>query len=298
MVTACVPLYAASATEFYVGLLRRGVADVEAGRDADAVTPLRIAAFGLLESIEHYELAEAHLVVAYDRMSQTDAAREAALRIVAAERIEKKFASLGLSSAIRTAFVNAAKKVLSAAEAATLLSASSPPPPAQTSARAIVDPPKKVAESPSRPVVEKYPAVTTPPKTTLPAPKPAPVVQKPAIDVPAKLAAGERALHAANLGEARKVYRELIEAPNLDHASAIRVAEGLYRARDFAGALGAFQRVGNLRSGEEAYRYYIAVAAYETGQFDRAKRELATVLPYIEITPDVERYRAKIEAGR
>jgi tetratricopeptide (TPR) repeat protein len=128
-----------------------------------------------------------------------------------------------------------------------------------------------------------------------------PVVQQPAqprIDIPARLAAGERALVAANLAEARRVYREIAAAPGLDHASAIRVAEGLYRARDFSGALAAFQRVGALRSGEEAYRYYIAVALYETGEYERARRELTSALPFIEITPDVQRYRAKIEAAR
>ena len=318
MVAAYAPLHAATATDFYVGLLRRGVAEVEAGHDAEAVTPLRLAAFGLLDSIEHYQTAQAHLVVALDRLNQTEPAREAALRIVAAERIEHKFASLGISPAIRTAFATSARKLLPASDAALLLNAppattttSAPPQtsakaeppkkPAVESAKPVVEPSKPVVE-PSKPVVEKPAAATTtpsktPPKVTPPAPKPAPA-QKTTIDVPARLAAGERALVAANLAEARKIYRELLDAPNLDHASAIRVAEGLYRSRDFAGALAAFQRAGDLRAGEEAYRYYVAVAAYETGQFDRAKRELAAALPFIEITPDVERYRARIQAAR
>ena len=78
----------------------------------------------------------------------------------------------------------------------------------------------------------------------------------------------------------------------------IRVAEGLYRSRDFAAALNAFARVGTLRRGEEPYRYYIAVAAYETGDYARAKKELAAALPYIEITPDVARYRTRIEGAQ
>ena len=40
------------------------------------------------------------------------------------------------------------------------------------------------------------------------------------------------------------------------------------------------------------------VAAYETGQYERAKRELASALPHIEATADVQRYRVKIEAAR
>jgi tetratricopeptide (TPR) repeat protein len=319
MIATSAPTLAATATDFYVELLRRGISEVEAGRNETAVVPLRLAAFGLIDSIEHYETAQVYLVVALDRMNQTDPAREAALRIIAAERVERKFGSLKLSEAIRSSFATSAKKLLSPADAAAL---STPPPPAraatpppQTSAKVQqVDAPKKVVESSSRPVVEKpatAPASSsttrkredskTPPKATPPAPKPAPVqVQppKPTIDVPARLAAGERALSAANLTDARKIYRDLLEVAGHDHATWIRVAEGLYRARDFAGALAAFQRVGTLRPGEEAYRFYVAVSYYETGQYERAKRELASALPFIEITPDVEWYRAKIDSAR
>jgi tetratricopeptide (TPR) repeat protein len=333
-VLTCVPAFAATATDFYVELLRRGVSEVEAGRHASAVTPLRLAAFGLIDSIEHYQTAQAYLVVALDRLEQTEAAREAAQRILAAERVERKFASLRLPDAIRSAFTTSAKKLLAASDV-TLLTAAPPPAPVrttttppqpQTSAKVpqgdatkVVEP--KVVEPTSRPVVEK-PVPTTTTTTAVPAassssttrrpedpktpprpaptqpvqPKPAPV--KPAIDIPARLVAGERALIAGNLADARKTYRELLDAGGHDHATWIRVAEGLYRSRDFAGALAAFQRVGTLRPGEEAYRYYIAVAYYETAQYDSAKRELAAALPFIELTPDVQRYRAKIENAR
>jgi hypothetical protein len=77
----------------------------------------------------------------------------------------------------------------------------------------------------------------------------------------------------------------------------LRVAEGLYRARDFAGALRAFAVLGTLRAGEEPYNYYVAVARYETRDYSGAKRALAAALPYIELTPDIARYRDKIEAA-
>ena len=337
----CAPIViAATATDFYVELLRRGTAEVEAGRNETALTPLRLAAFGLVDNIEHYETAQAYLVVALDRMNQSEQAREAVLRIVAAERVERKFASLRLPEAIRAAFGTAAKKVLSPAEATALLTppAKSPtqtttqpqtsskvpqvdvkvdvPKVAESTSRQVDEKPKPVAESTSRRVDEKpkpvVPATTT--KTTTPPasssttrrledsktpPKPEPKAAPPArIDVPSRLAAGDRALAAANLGDAKKIFRELLSAAGHDHATWIRVAEGLYRSRDFAGSLAAFQHIGALRPGEEAYRYYIAVAYYETGQHDKAKRELAAALPHIEITPDVERYRAKIDGAR
>lgn len=112
----------------------------------------------------------------------------------------------------------------------------------------------------------------------------------------AALAAGDRAVASAQLNEARRAYRTLLTASGVSREALIRVAEGLYRARDFEGALEAFARVGTLRRGEEPYHYYMAVASYETGKYARAKAELSAAIPFIEITPDVARYRAKIEA--
>lgn len=323
---------AATPNDFYMGLLRRGAADVEAGRFNDALTPLRLAAFGLVETIDQYETALAYLTIALDRTGDATRTRDALQRILAAERVQRKFATLTFPPSIRASFDAVARKVLTSAEVASLSATSvatpsaTPRPPVETPSRGTADQPRteqprtattqpstqtQTSAQPANPPATKpadpKPAVTIPQqqssaplvlKPPPPPPPPAPQQQAPRIDVPARLAAAERALGAANLVEAKKIYRELLDAPNVDHATAIRIAEGLYRARDFAGTLTAFQRVGTLRPGEEAYRYYIAVAAYETGQFERAKRELANALPYIEATADVQRYRVKIEAAR
>ena len=102
---------------------------------------------------------------------------------------------------------------------------------------------------------------------------------------------------SAQLAEARRIYRSLLDAPGVARDTLIRAAEGLYRARDFDGALLAFSKLGSLRRGEEPYHYYMAVAYYETGQYARAKAELSAAVPFIEITPDVARYRGKIEGA-
>jgi outer membrane biosynthesis protein TonB len=308
------PAFAAGSTDFYLTLLRRGAADVEAGRHADATATLRLAAFGLLESIEHYETAQAYLAVAFDHLGQTDEARQAAQRVVAAERVEKKFRGIALPTAIRTAFESVAKKVLSATDASALSGGATAP---VTAAPAIVDKVDVVMETrkpvtvPAKPV--ETPKVTPPapkpqtqtsqppkpqPQTQKPPTQPAPVQPQRTTDVSAQLSAAERALTTANINEARRVYRDLLTVQGLDHGTMIRIGEGLYRSRDFANVLAAFDRAGALRSGEEAYRYYLAVAAFEVGQFDRARRELAGALPFIELTPDVQRYRTKIEAAR
>ena len=360
------PALAATPSEFYLALLKRGASEVEAGRHSDSVTPLRLAAFGFVDSVENYETAQVYLTVAYDRLSQPDQAREAATRVVAAERVERRYATLPLPPSIRTAFDAIARKILASSDVAALTAPPVAPsqvkpivPPAAT-ARAttpaqkpptavagtngvktvaptetpkqIAKPVEKPAVIPGPPRVEEKPAPTpivskppaqTPKSTPTPTPvqvkptppvpaqvKPtpsAPVQVKPAppapqpqpsrVDVPARLATAERALTAANLAAARRVYRELLAQPSLDRVTLIRIGEGLYRARDFGGALSAFQRLGPLRAGEEPYRYYIAVALFETGDYERARKELAAALPHIEITPDVARYRSKIEGS-
>jgi len=321
-----VPVTAATANDFYMGLLRRGAADVEAGRFNDALTPLRLAAFGLVETIDQYETALAYLTIALDRTGDAPRTRDALQRILAAERVQRKFGTLSLPPSIRTSFDTVARKVLTSAEVASLSATSIPPPTTtaaptrpvtETPSRAVTEPPKPVTTQPAtkapvvaeaKPPVLKPPPPPPPPATqqqqqqssaqTQQQTQPKPQQQAPRIDVPARLVAAERALNATNLVEAKRIYRELLDAPGVDHATWIRIAEGLYRSRDFAGTLTAFQRVGTLRPGEEAYRYYIAVALYETGQFERAKRELASALPHIEATADVERYRVKIESAR
>jgi tetratricopeptide (TPR) repeat protein len=375
--------FAQSAADFYVSLLRRGASSVEAGQYDAAATPLRIAAFGLVETVDNYQTALAYLAIAQDRLGNNDGARDSIRRLVAAERVEKKFAALALPANVRGAFDTVAKKHLTPADASALAtggtvatppvrtqpvtttrpaqstqqqtSAQQPPtptrtqtqnPPPQTKpqttttqppstqpAKPQTQPQTQPATTPAKP--EPAPATTkpatTPAQTTTSAPpktieakpvetKPAPPVVKPpapqpapaqsattttatkqplsAKDVASRIAAAERALTGAQLAEARKLYNEVLTSPGLDRESLLRVVEGLYRARDFGGALTAFKNLGTLKRGEEPYGYYHAVALYETGQYDAAKKILAAAIPFIEMTPDVVRYRTKIDGAR
>lgn len=376
LIIATAPLLAATATEFYTNLLRRGVAAYDAGRYEEASRQLRLAAFGFVDSIEQYETAHAYLAVAYDRLGSEERARDSARRVVAGEQVERRFATLLLPDAVRSAFQAVATRLLTPAEAAILRgtapanvpqTASSnpaprgttgtttaprpalpeatntnPPPVSTTPATPATTTPRETTitvpfdappaaerkpavepkPAPAKPPVTQpavtqpavtqpavtQPAVTQPPVTQPAATQPKPAAPQPkpvppavpaftASEIATRLSAAERALSTANLVEARRTYRELLAAPGLAHETLVRIAEGLYRSRDFTAVLQAFDRAGDLRRGEEPYRYYIAVASYETGQYARAKRELAAALPFIEITPDVARYRSKIEGA-
>lgn len=297
------PALASTSTDFYASLLKRGAADVEAGRFETAITPLRLAAFGLVDSIEPYETALAYLAIALDKTGESVRAHEVLQRILAAERIERRFATLPLPDSIRAQFDALARRALSPAEVAALSAPENPratpsPRPAAPVASGPADTNPAVA-NPKPAAAKSAPAKPGPAVT-----QPATVKQKPqprgvpVTDVSSRLASAERALGSGNLREARRIYRELLATQDLDHGVRIRVVEGLYRSRDFPSTLAAFEKVESLRAGEEAYRYYIAVALYETGQFARARKELAAALPYIELTPDVVRYRRKIEEAQ
>jgi hypothetical protein len=368
VVAVAMPSYAATSAEFYLGMLQKGISAYDAGRFEAATGPLRISAFGFVDSVEHYQMSHVYLALSYDRLGDAVQATQSARRVATAERIEPRYTILSLPPATRSAFETLARKVLTPADLASLQKAPETtipqrPQPQTASSRTTTTPaqsvkspsttqttarttPEPAKPEPAKPQVVKpeptpvqaapaqttaprqqpqtttrteprpaepkpaqqKPAETAPPKTTpatmspapttaRPAPaKPAPTTA-PATTVSARFAAAEQALAGGRLNDARALYRELLDVPSLDRTQLLRLSEGLYRARDFGPTLRAFNRLGTLRRGEEPYRYYVAVACYETGQYVRAKQELTAVLPYIEITPDVARYKSKIEGA-
>src|SRR4051794_32022109 len=309
---------AASGDEFYDRLFNRGMAQFTEGNYANAYASLRTAAFGLLEDIRRFESAEIYMTVAAKRLRRDSDARAAAQRVVAAERVERRYGSLSLPDAIRKEFEDAARTLLTADQVNSLhgsaATSARPPAPVPQSTPITIPPPVIVpAPRPAPSTARTEPALQ--PRAVQPQPQPArpqpqpqvvqpqPVAPQPAAPQPqpvrpageASLADAERAVNSGDLATARTLYRTAIEAPQVSHATALRAAEGLYRSRDFAGAIRAFQRAGTIGAGEEQYHYYYAVALYENGRYTESKRELMAALPFIEVTPDVERYRVKIE---
>lgn len=317
--------FAASAIEFYQNLLRRGVADFNAGRFDAAERELRIAAFGLVDAIDQYQTAHIYLALSADRLGHTEEARRAVDRVQAAQRVTASYPSLPLPAEIRTAFDALIQRQLPTAIAplngaapkrkngsASPPRATKPPPAVKPQPAKPAPPQQETAKAPAkepalleREIPFEAPAVPAPtPILAPPVPAPpmatppmtsqsAPAPRLPAPQLRRDLAAAERALLADDLVTARAIYRENLDVTS-DHATLLRIAEGLYRARDFAGALAAFGRGGELGAGEQPYRYYRAVAYYETGDYARAKAEMEAALPHIEITSEVARSRAKI----
>jgi hypothetical protein len=269
---------AASDDDFYQRLYQRGMTHFAAADYAQAFTQLRTAAFGFVENIEQFDVAHAYASIAAHRLGHDSDARDSLIRIVNAERAQPRYRSMKLSDELRAELNTIAANLLTREEAAVL---------------GITAAAKRAVDIPT-PSKRPNVAVTAPRNGGPDAGAP----PQPAVgNVESSLADAQRAIDSGDTDRARSIYTALAGASSLPHDAALRVAAGLNRVRDFAGAAQAFARAGTIGTGEEHYRYDYAVALYETGHIREAKRELAAALPHITMTPDVTRYRTKIEAA-
>jgi hypothetical protein len=117
---AAAPLHAATVNDFYASLLKRGVDHVTTGAYEAGAGELKLAAFGLVDSLEMYQTAEIYLAIASQHLNRETQTRAAATRVCAAERIEPHYAKLALPETVRKEFDAIAQKVLTATQFETL----------------------------------------------------------------------------------------------------------------------------------------------------------------------------------
>src|SRR5205085_7243191 len=120
--------YAAAGDDFYDRLYSRGLAQFNEGNYAAAMSSLRLAAFGLLEDVPRFETAQVYLTVAAMRQHHDNDARQSAQRVVAAERVERRYASLALPDSVRGEFDSAARTLLMPEQLAQLRGGPAPRP--------------------------------------------------------------------------------------------------------------------------------------------------------------------------
>jgi hypothetical protein len=80
-VIAASPLHAATVNDFYASLLKRGIDHVTAGNYEAGAGELKLAAFGLVNSLEQYETALVYLAIASQHLDREPQARAAATRV-------------------------------------------------------------------------------------------------------------------------------------------------------------------------------------------------------------------------
>lgn len=109
---------AVAQTSFYTERLERGIADFTHGQYAKAENELRVAAFGVIDSIPDYERANIYLVLTEEKLGKTTLAAAAAEKVVRAEHITPAYQSLNLQPEVRTAFQTSLPKLLTAKQLA------------------------------------------------------------------------------------------------------------------------------------------------------------------------------------
>ena len=98
-----------------------------------------------------------------------------------------------------------------------------------------------------------------------------------------------------DVASATEIFERLLASPNVSREALVEIATGFYRIGVYDRARYAFDRVGELRRGEEDLRYYKAVSLFETGDYYDARKEIACALPYLEVTGEVAHYRDMID---
>ncbi|HEX6161046.1 MAG TPA: hypothetical protein VF111_12820 [Thermoanaerobaculia bacterium] len=157
---------------FYQSMLQRGVAQAKDGRYADAIRSLRIAAFGSIDDLASYQLAQVHLAIAHEKLGNSTDARLAATKFIQAERLQPSYDQLALTDAARESF----EKIVAAAVEPHYLAQ------VPSFRRGVQKPAGAVATRgndlpiPPQPQPEKKPEATVPPPQQ---PKQQPVQQQP-----------------------------------------------------------------------------------------------------------------------
>lgn len=296
------------------------MADFRTGDYQLAYSELHKAAFGFVEEIEKFELAEVYAAIAAERLGHEGETREALLRIAASENVQPRLRSMTIPDDLRAELLRAAATTLTKKESEVFgISEQMQDAAAKEKPRVEVPTPTmkpNVAETAPReagdasPPDQKTSPVATGPPADPPlavppsqpgtgtlqtvAPMVAPKQQPAKKTIDARLAEAQQAIDDGDADAAGAVYSDVLREPQLPHSQTLRAAEGLYRVRDFAGALRAFQGAGAIGPGEERFHYYYAVALFETHEYRDACRELDLALPFIEVTEDVVDYRDKI----
>lgn len=257
------------------------------------------------DRLQSFEMALVYLALAQFRLGGEDDAHQTILRLLDADRIVPLYAGLPLQSdaaefeTLVNALVPASGLPVNVQMAGT---DSALPLPAVTRAT----PPQ---QQPPPPAPAPTPQPMQPPERVAAAPPPSPpraaITRQPAArigteDDGAAVRAALNSLRQAQaladdgeLVEANAIYTRLAAAAPREIVAAAAV--GLYRTSAYRDAVESFRRLGTFGRGEEDLHYYFAVALYEGGEYEAARKELLCALPYIEMTDEVARYRAKIE---
>jgi hypothetical protein len=282
----------AQSGSFYSNLLSRGVSDALAGNTNNALTELRLAAFGLLDSLPEYETAQVYLAVLNDRAGLKDEARNSLSKFLAAEKIGHAYATLPIDATIRQSF-EALRGQYADALAATRPSRPTPEPvspellpQAQPPARpAPQTPPAPAPADPTPP--RPRPAPTTPPPAASSAPATA-QPQRAAVDAtPANLQSAQDRLRAGDDEGARRYAQQVLAADPRNLGAQSVLATVAFHTRQWSDAISRFSDLRTRRKLTDDENAMLFVAYVNSRRFADARAAMQLLKPASLNVPSV-----------
>jgi len=320
----------ADAPPFYVSMLQRALATYAQGDYPKAADQFRIAAFGLLDDIPQYELAQIHLLLLANQLKRPADAQLAARRFAAAERVEAAYATLKVDQAMRHDFEELLPTLLTPEQMATLPALS---PLALRSARSPNDvialytdvrtvrrltndenaslfnalvQSGRINDAAGMRVLLPSAVLSNPAVASSLAKVPAPANGTPMAsaasgtsgDVNAQMRDADKAVGEARFGAARQIYLRLSKQPSAPRAVSLEIARGLHRTSALKESSALYQRFYPLQRGEEQHMFFEAVNRYELGDVTTARVLIGRALSGLSRTPELSLYLPRIESGR
>jgi outer membrane biosynthesis protein TonB len=231
------------------------------------MTELRIAAFGLLDSIPEYETAQVYLAVLNDRAGLKELARTAIAKFLTAEKITPTYAHLPIDPAIKQSF-----EALRAQYATAILSAQPARPVPEP-----LSPANQVPTAPRpQPVTPAAPRVTPPASPPSPSPTPAQPAP-PAFDpVAANLQSAQERLRANDDAAARRFAQQVLAADPQNAGAHEVLGVVATHARQWPDVVSHFSDLRTRRKLTDDENTMLFVALVNSGRFAdaRAARQL------------------------
>lgn len=145
--------------------------------------------------------------------------------------------------------------------------------------------PQAAVQSPASPPRERSAAAAPPPSA-------------PSADSAAALAAAREDVAAGRFAAAERRLYEAVQADRSNRALRLALLEAAVLAKDFSTGWAQVPLTSPYAEGEESSAFYAAVAAWESGRLDDAKRYLAQTRGRVRSRPWVDYYVTRIESGR
>lgn len=261
---------------FYLSMLERGISSASHGDDKTALRELQIAAFGLLNDLPQYEVAQVHIALISKRLGNEGLTRAATAKVAQVEQLEPSYARIPLAHNVRVAFNTLAPTILGPEQLALIL------PTVGTQATQVITNSTSVAPPAATPSVVETVTEVRAPKTASADP------------LAARIRSAQALVEQRDFAAARSAYAALLQEPRLQRTHLLEIGRGLSRVRAWQESARAYQQAMPMRAGEEIHMFHYAVSRFELGDVNLARTLMHETGSKLPQNPEIAAFRAKI----